>query len=234
MQDKGASPRGDRATHEPSPSVLAVPVGIPSASGLYLTCRNCGVDRNGCARRAEIRARVKGLGITSLKFRCADRKPIYHAGQRVEVTWKYCPPDWDWEEGMSLETWPATVVQETKKGFLIAVDDVPSGNDLPAREFIKSASLYCNVAAGKLAPLNEPDRRSCDYCHSIENADGTVTGCWGVNGYDGMNRVDNCLAQAIEARRAETGTGSVHESAVGKADAPNPSSHPKTNPTKAA
>lgn len=28
------------------------------------------------------------------------------------------------------------------------------------------------------------------------------------------------LAQAIEARRAETGTGSVHESAVGPADAP--------------
>lgn len=29
-------------------------------------------------------------------------------------------------------------------------------------------------------------------------------------------------AQAIEARRAETGTGSVHESAVGSADAPDP------------
>lgn len=29
------------------------------------------------------------------------------------------------------------------------------------------------------------------------------------------------LAQAIEARRAETGTGSVHESAVGNADASN-------------
>lgn len=29
------------------------------------------------------------------------------------------------------------------------------------------------------------------------------------------------VAQAIEARRAETGTGSVHESAVGNADAPN-------------
>ena len=28
-------------------------------------------------------------------------------------------------------------------------------------------------------------------------------------------------AQAIEARRAETGTGSVHESAVGNADASN-------------
>lgn len=31
--------------------------------------------------------------------------------------------------------------------------------------------------------------------------------------------------QAIEARRAETGTGSVHESAVGTADAPKDQSH---------
>ena len=31
-QNKGASPSGDRATHEPSPTVLAVPVGIPSAA----------------------------------------------------------------------------------------------------------------------------------------------------------------------------------------------------------
>lgn len=37
------------------------------------------------------------------------------------------------------------------------------------------------------------------------------------------------LAQAIEARRAETGTGSVHESAVGNADAPN-SDHQDTIP----
>lgn len=32
-------------------------------------------------------------------------------------------------------------------------------------------------------------------------------------------------AQAIEARRAETGTGSVHESAVGETDAPEQGSH---------
>ena len=31
----------------------------------------------------------------------------------------------------------------------------------------------------------------------------------------------HCRAQAIEARMAETGTGSVHESAVGNADLPN-------------
>ena len=39
--------------------------------------------------------------------------------------------------------------------------------------------------------------------------------------YDDWARVIETHAQAIEARRAETGTGSVHESAVRNADAPN-------------
>lgn len=209
----GASLR-DRATAvEPVP-VSPLRDGIPNASGSYLTCRNCAVDRNTCARRAEVRAGIKGLGLTSIRFRCDLRQPLYRPGQRVAVTWKYAPPDWDWHDGLSLETWPATIVQETKKGFLIAVDDVPSDNDLPAREYIKNDSLYCNVTAGKLAPLVEPDRRTCGYCNSVENADGTVTGCWGTNGYDD-SRVDGCLAQAIEAQRAGTaGSGAKHESAV--------------------
>lgn len=43
-------------------------------------------------------------------------------------------------------------------------------------------------------------------------------GCWNTaRQRDGLCRAH---AQAIEARRAETGTGSVHESAVGSADAP--------------
>ena len=214
MEKIGAPAESDRATAA-EPVVSALRDGIPRVAGRYLTCRNCGVDRSTCARREEIRVGVKGLGLTSIKFRCDARKSLYHPGQRVEVTWKYFAPDSHWDEGPSLETWPATVVQETKKGFLIAVDDVPSSNDLPAREYIKSDSLYCNVTSGRLAPVDEPDRRSCEYCHSIENADGTVTGCWGQNGYDGMNRVTNCLAQAIEARNAMTaGHGPQDESAV--------------------
>jgi hypothetical protein len=35
------------------------------------------------------------------------------------------------------------------------------------------------------------------------------------------------IAQAIETRRAATGTGAVHESAVGETDAPTPSSEPR-------
>lgn len=191
---------------------------IPDAGRFYRTCKNCAFDHRACARRKQVERGVKGLGLTGLTFLCEQRKPFFRNGQRVEVHWTFALPDADFWDGMNTETWPATVVAETKRGFRIVVDDVESDLETPAREFIKNDSLYCNVSASRLSALDEPDRLICKACDSAENGDGTVTGCWGGEGYHAPN---DCLAQAIEARRAETAkTGSVHESAVSAGDAP--------------
>lgn len=163
----------------------------------YRTCRNCISAKVDCSRRSEIAGAIKGVGLTALAFRCTLRRPLYRAGQRVQVTWRYYPPDWEYEEGGSLETWPATVVSETSKGFLIAVDDVPSDNDLPARDYIKSDSLFCNVVAGKLAPIDGPDRAVCAYCLCPANGTGGVAGnCWGET-EDGTPVAKDCLKAAL-------------------------------------
>ena len=172
---------------------------MPNASSQYRTCRNCAFAKTYCARRDEIRSIISGSGITSCKFKCDARRPIFHVGQRVGVTWLVIVPDWGWEEGLSREEWPATVVAETSRGFRIVVDDVPSDHDTPARDYIKNDSLYCNVSAGRLRALKEADRRVCIHCKSAENSDGTVTGCWGKN-EEGFCFVgpERCLAQAID------------------------------------
>jgi hypothetical protein len=166
----------------------------------YRTCRNCAFEREDCDRRATVAAGIKGLGITSLKFGCTLRQPKFRPGQRVEVTWTYYDPDAYWEERACLESWPATVARETSKGFLIVVDDVESGTGLPAREYVKSENLFCNVAAGKLKPLNEPDRKVCGFCHNPEDGKGGVSGnCWGRSEDLNYAFTDKCLASGIEA-----------------------------------
>lgn len=205
------------------PEVSPLRASVPSASNFYRTCKNCAFEPQTCDRRAALVAGVKGLGLTGVTFRCEQRQPFFRVGQRVVVTWKIYDPDWDgYSDGMMEELWPATVVAETKRGFRIVVDDVEGNEEgTPARSYIKSESLYCNVTAGRLRAIQEPDRAVCGYCGSAENGDGTVTGCWASNnGCDGMFKVDSCLAQAIEARRAATQSGSVHESAVAESDAP--------------
>ncbi len=222
-QEDGRFAFSDRAVvNGAGQAVSALRASVPSAGNFYRTCKNCAFDPRSCDRRATIEAGVRGLGLTGVKFRCDQRQPFFRPGQRVGVTWKFVLPEWEWnyEEGMSAETWPATVVAETRRGFRIVVDDVPSDGDTPARDYIKNESLYCNVTAGRLEALDEPGRAVCGHCGSADNGNGSVTGCWASNdGCDGMFKVDNCLAQAIEARRAET-SGSACESAVPSGNAP--------------
>jgi hypothetical protein len=69
------------------------------------------------------------------------------------------------------------------------------------------------------AEINEIERRK------REENDARIRQLFGC-----VSRHPSLNTQAIEARRAETGTGSVHESAVGSADAPNPSQETPHDP----
>ena len=146
----------------------------------YRPCFNCASDRKTCPTAARIRAGMAGLGITSVSFKCAERRPKFMPGDRVTVTWPVYPEDWRYEDGASMECWPATVASEAGKKFIIKVDDVDSDHDTPAREYVKSQSLYCKVSASKLTPLDEPARTVCLLCGEVGGAG--FAGCGAANG----------------------------------------------------
>jgi hypothetical protein len=126
----------------------------------YTTCINCAADKATCERREQVRAAIKGAGITSLKFKCDKRQSMFHVGQRVAITWEV-----QTEAPYSLdETWPGTVVRENGTRFVVAVDDVPSDEGTPARDYIKNDGLFVKVAPHRLQALDEPDRSICGYC----------------------------------------------------------------------
>lgn len=145
----------------------------------YRTCHNCAHDPNECATRDKIKRAIAGLSVTSVKFRCPDRAPLYLPGERVIVTWlvPLCkgPSYEDWQH----EEWPATVIMENGAKFIICVDDVESDEGTPAREYVKSPNLYCKVSPGKLRALNEPRRA---VCACGEMGTGEQTGCPDLNG----------------------------------------------------
>lgn len=150
----------------------------------YRPCFNCASDRKTCPTAVRIRAGLTGLGVTSVAFKCAERRPKFAPGDRVTVTWSVYPEDWYYEDGVSLEDWPATVSMEAGKKFIIKVDDVDSDHGTPAREYIKSDSLYCKVSASKLKSLDEPLRPVCLLCGEV-GGDG-FAGCYSLNGEGGF------------------------------------------------
>lgn len=49
----------------------------------YQTCRGCVHGDGFCQARENVKAHVKGLAITSIKWKCSWRRPIYHPGDAV-------------------------------------------------------------------------------------------------------------------------------------------------------
>jgi len=125
-------------------------------------------------------AGIRGLGVTSIKFNCPDRKPKFAPGQRVSVSWPVHDGGAYDEDPWNLETWPATVSGESGKKFVIRVDDVDSDFDTPARSYIKNDTLYCKVSAAKLVPLDEPAQNICKRCGEIGGLG--LKGCQDLNG----------------------------------------------------
>lgn len=163
----------------------------------YRTCLNCAHDRDECATLDRIKRAIAGHGVTSIKFLCPDRAPLYRAGDRVGVSWVVPDEDGGWNRDATEETWPATVIEEVGSRFLIKVDDVPSDYETPAREFIKADRLYCKVSSSKLAKLDEPRRLVCP-CGEIEGSD--MAGCHDLCG-DGMIR--NPRPTCLRARASQ-------------------------------
>lgn len=149
---------------------------------VYRTCHNCALAKLPCARRDSIQTDIKGLGITSLKFTCADRKPLFTPGQRVATAWTTTEGGSEYVE-YTLETWPATIIRESGARFLCVVDDVPSDYETPARDYFKNASLYVRASASRITPLDEPKRELCPVCDGTRGEDGRFVGCHGFENY---------------------------------------------------
>lgn len=133
----------------------------------FRTCHNCVYAGEECATREILRRKIKTLGITSLKFNCGNRAPVFRAGQRVSVTW---PVGYDHDCYGQVEyeqvSWPATIVQERGSRFLIVVDDVVGDDgETKASDYLK-AGLFAKVTAGRLEAIGEPARRVCQECGS--------------------------------------------------------------------
>jgi hypothetical protein len=53
---------------------------------VYQTCRGCADEKRDCPVRTRVRDQLRGIGVTSIKWRCKDRIDIYPVGAPVWAT----------------------------------------------------------------------------------------------------------------------------------------------------
>ncbi len=169
----------------------------------YKPCKNCAADKATCPRRAEVAKAIAGLSVTVINFRCGDRQPLFHAGQRVRfnwTSWEHCEEIAE-DFGLRL-VYHGTVLEEHGLRFIVRVDDEPSadGEKIAARDTFKSDNLVIKVKPSDMCALNEPDRQLCPVCSAYPDETSRCQG-WEESGGFGYWPT-GCLvhqAQKLEA-----------------------------------
>tara|TARA_R100000687_G_scaffold31512_1_gene26143 strand:- start:241 stop:753 length:513 start_codon:yes stop_codon:yes gene_type:complete len=140
----------------------------------YRTCNGCILEGKKCERREALRDSIKGLGVTSIKFNCAARSPLYHTGQRVSFQWWALGEPDHYGECDSYELrFLGTVISETANGnaYVVKVDageSLESDEDpLLAEDVFRNKDLIIKVKRRKMRPTGEPSVVACAVCAGI-------------------------------------------------------------------
>lgn len=155
-------------------------------------CKNCKFEKADCHRRTAIREGIAGLGITSIKFKCGDRTPLFGCGHRVSFTWRVfeqtdCD---DADEGtmtfhgtILFEASPTKYVVRVDRGLCVsASEDWDRRN---AEQVFTRASdrLIVKVKTRDLTLIAEPPMSVCEVCGSYDNEE-TCLGWGDPKGWD--------------------------------------------------
>ena len=144
----------------------------------YHPCKGCAIDPAGCDKRKNIKTALAGLSITSLKFKCAERKPLFYPGQRVSFSWAVCiGQDHEGEGRYRKMRFNGTVICESSRPtkFTVRVDQDGDGYTEEPKNVFRNGGDVVNVRAADLVLLGKPD---CTFCPSCLQYEGETGRCW--------------------------------------------------------
>ncbi len=154
----------------------------------YHPCKNCAVDAATCDRRLRVRDAIAGLHVTSVKFQCVKREPMFRSGQRVNFSWSHWEQsDYDGSGCENKLVFSGTVVAEKGSKFIVRVDDADGVaadedyEDMSPKHVFRNEGLVVKVKPCDMTPLSEPDKPMCPNCLAYDKDEAA----WRCHSYDG-------------------------------------------------
>lgn len=128
----------------------------------YLTCRGCISDKTKCEHRDAMRDRLKGLSVTSLKWKCAARAPRFVPGDPVWAdTWNGETAD---NHGQwSMDYFPAVVIRMLGSKALVYIKTGVESRDLEYT-FQPQNNGFCKITLLRLSPRDAQRDPPCEHC----------------------------------------------------------------------
>lgn len=132
----------------------------------YRTCFGCQLRGKPCPTRAVIADAIKGLGIQSLRHKCAGRRPLFAIGQPVWLETVYAVDGDGDENGTFRDSFAGHVVKDLGSKALVFVPPGTLGRDDPHEDyaFASKTGGFCKVSLKKLTAREGDVEAICDGC----------------------------------------------------------------------
>lgn len=134
----------------------------------FPTCHTCALPAATCQTREALKAAITGLGLTSVKHRCASYAPAFMPGDAVKVeTYAWFHRD---GEGTSPKLWfPGHFIRLVGQRALVFVSHEAVSLNGDGVEFEPNGNGYLKVPMGRVRHRDaEPvDVTACTWCAAI-------------------------------------------------------------------
>lgn len=146
---------------------------------VYRACWGCVSDGSTCPTRAAVRDQIRGLGVTSIKWRCKDRVPKFKIGDAVWVrTVSDMASSIDDNGETIFGDYPGHVVDIRGSKILI---HIPAGafprneDDYPFSPSSHSGHGFCKVPFARVTARDSDREEICPQC-SLPASQGHISG----------------------------------------------------------
>ena len=137
---------------------------------VYRTCYGCAADPKTCQARKAVSDQIKGLGVTSIKWRCPDRKDRFHVGQAVWATTHSGVIQSEYDGGGYIGDFPAIIIRHQGARAVVMIE--PGALDRTERAPftpLNAGNGFCKIP---LTRLKERDAPTVAVCPTCEMPDG--------------------------------------------------------------
>lgn len=134
----------------------------------YRTCIGCISEKQPCQARDKLRATLKGLGVTSIKWKCRARWPRFEVGDPV---WALTVANTSGgevdDDGQALRDYfPAVAIRACGTKMLVRIEPGAAGRgDFgDGVKFDPTHSGYCKIPLSRISAREGEREQVCRYC----------------------------------------------------------------------
>lgn len=136
----------------------------------WLSCRGCVHDGPECPHRQAMRKKLRGLNVTSIRWRCAEREDRYRTGDAVwaDTVSDYGAPVEPWENEPPRDWYPGHVVKLLGAKVLVHIardaEGRDHGADYPFSPRDGSQHGFCKIPLSRITEREAAPSAICPEC----------------------------------------------------------------------